>query len=230
MHSCYTLSTHLVSNTKPKCMNKIALISVLATIAMLGSFFNPAWGEEYIDLTCPQMCEESRDNCEFSCSQLIGGGAKAEKRRECNRGCGKELEGCNVRCLNPTPRPTLKPEAYHDRACRDACDLKLVDCNEVCTKYTGGGAKSGKKSVCRSKCAESSDYCKKRCADPSLPERLDYPEKPDLSCSEDCDYKLRHCKSGCSVYIGGGAKSGKRSKCVSGCKAGYKSCSGLCSE
>lgn len=209
-------------------MNNLALLPLLMIIVSMGLLLNPALGEDEIELSCPQECEESRDNCELSCSQLVGGGAKAEKRRECNRGCGNELESCNVRCINPTPRPTLKPEAYHDRTCTNACDLKLVDCNEVCTKFTGGGAKSAKKTVCRNECAESSEYCNKRCADPSLPKRLNYPTKPELSCSEDCGYKLQHCESGCSVYIGGGAKSGKRAKCVSECKTSYETCSGSC--
>ena len=211
-------------------MNKLAQVAVLVIIVSSGLLLNPVRSEDNTVLSCPEKCEESRDNCEFSCSQLVGGGAKAEKRRECNRSCGKELEGCNVRCINPTPRPTLKPEAYHDRACTNACDLKLVDCNEVCTKFTGGGAKSEKKTRCRSECAESSEYCNKRCADPFLPKRLDFPGKPELSCSEDCDYKLQDCEAGCSVYIGGGAKSGKRARCVSQCKTGYETCSGSCSE
>lgn len=211
-------------------MHKSAQIAVLAIIFSTGLLFHLTRSEENMELTCPEQCEESRNNCEFSCSQLVGGGAKAEKRRECKRDCGKELESCSVRCLNPTPRPTLKPEAYHDRACTKACDLKLVDCNEVCTKYTGGGAKSGKKAQCRNECAENSEYCNKRCADPTLPKRSDNKPKPELSCTEDCGYKLKHCEAGCSVYIGGGAKSGKRSKCVSECKEGYKSCSGSCPE
>lgn len=211
-------------------MNKLALLTVFIFIISSVLLLNPAWGQDEKVLTCPQKCKEGMVSCRFSCSQLVGGGAKAEKRRECNRGCGKELESCNVRCLNPTPRPTLKPEAYHDRDCSNACELKLVDCNEVCTKFTGGGAKSEKKTRCRNECAESSDYCNKRCADPSLPKRLNYPTKPELSCTEDCDYKLQDCKAGCSVYIGGGAKSGKRSKCVSECKADYEYCSGSCPE
>ncbi len=209
-------------------MSRLALIAILVIIIASGLLLNPARGEDGKILTCPQECEEQRDNCELSCSQLVGGGAKGEKRRECVRECGDELEGCNVRCLNPTPRPTLKPEAYHDRACSKACELKLVDCSEVCTKFTGGGAKSKKKTACRKECAESSEYCNKRCADPSLPKRQDYPPKPELSCSEDCGYKLEHCESGCSVYIGGGAKSAKRARCVTQCKASHDSCSGLC--
>jgi len=210
--------------------SKLSLLAVIVAIVSLGSVFTPVRSEDGIVPTCSQMCRESQDNCELSCSQLVGGAAKGEKRRECNRGCGKELHDCNLRCLNPTPRPTLKPEAYHDRACTNACDLKLIDCNEVCTKFTGGGVKSKKKTACRSECAESSEYCAMRCADPSLPKRLNYPAKPELSCSEDCGYKLRGCEAGCSVYIGGAAKSGKRSKCVSQCKTGYESCSGSCPE
>ena len=211
-------------------MKRLALLSLLAIFISFGFLFNHSMSEDEVILTCPEKCEESRGNCEFSCSQLVGGGAKGEKRRECKRECGEELEACKVRCINPTPRPTLKPEAYHDRACTNACELKLVDCNEVCTKFTGGGAKSEKKTECRNECAESSEYCGKRCADPSLPKRLNYPEKPDLSCSEDCGYKLQDCESGCSVYIGGGAKSAKRSRCVSQCKVDNEICSGKCSE
>jgi len=211
-------------------MNRLALLTLLILFATSVLVFSPALSGGEIILTCPQECEESKDNCELSCSQLVGGGAKGEKRRECIRECGTELRSCNKRCLNPTPRPTLKPEAYHDRVCLKACDLKLVDCNEVCTKHTGGGAKSKKKTACRKECAESSEYCGKRCADPSLPKRPDYTPKPELGCVEGCDYKLQHCEAGCSVYIGGGAKSAKRAKCISECKTNYESCPGLCKE
>ena len=211
-------------------MNRLTTLYLFIVIAASGLLLQPLVSEEEEILSCPEECESSRNTCEHSCSQLKGGGAKGQKRRECTRECGVELEDCKVRCLNPTPRPTIKPEKYYDRACKNACDLKLVDCNEVCTKFTGGGAKSGKKTVCRRECAESSDYCNRRCADPSLPERLDYPEKPELSCTEDCDYKLQHCESGCSIYVGGGAKSGKRAKCLNQCKASFKSCTGICKE
>ena len=211
-------------------MNRLGLLPLFIVIIASVLLMNFALGEDEKVLTCPEECEERRDNCEFSCSQLVGGGAKSAERRECKRECGRELEGCKVRCINPTPRPTLKPEAYYDRVCTNACDLKLVDCNEVCTKYTGGGAKSGKKTTCRRECAESAEYCNRRCADPSLPKRPDRIEKPELSCREDCDYKLQDCESGCSIYIGGGAKSGKRAKCVSQCKVRHEDCAGSCTD
>lgn len=209
---------------------KAILLLVLTFFIASGLVLNTASSKDERPLSCPDECEESKKSCEQDCSQLVGGGAKSEKRRECKRECGTELESCNYRCLHPTPRPTLKPEAYHDRACARACKLKLTDCNEVCTKFTGGGAKSGKKAACRNDCSDSSEYCLKRCADPSLPKRTEVFEKPDLSCGEECDYKLQHCESGCSVYVGGGAKSEKRARCVSGCKDRFETCSDACTE
>ena len=211
-------------------MKRLVFLTVWAVLVTSGVLLNQSIGEENTQLTCPGECEQSRESCEQGCSQLVGGGAKSAERRQCKRDCGNELEGCKERCLNPTPRPTIRPEAYHDRACTRACELKRVDCNEVCTKFTGGGAKSGKKAACRNECSESEDYCNKRCADPSLPKNPERMEKPELSCSEDCDYKLQHCEAGCSVYMGGGAKSSKKARCLSECNVTHESCSDSCSE
>lgn len=209
---------------------KIVFLALLALVIGSGLVFNLAQSEDQKPLSCPEQCQDKLKGCEQDCSQLVGGGAKSKERRECKRECGTELESCNYRCLHPTPKPTLKPERYHDRACTRACELKQMDCNEVCTKFMGGGAKSGKKAACRNDCADSTDYCFKRCADPSLPERTNVFEKPELSCQEDCDFKLDHCKAGCSVYVGGGAKSGKRARCVSQCEERHGECSGSCAE
>lgn len=182
------------------------------------------------EMSCPERCDDSKEACEQDCSQLVGGGAKSKERRECRKECGSEFESCDYRCQHPTPKPTLKPERYYDRECTKACELKQKDCNTVCTKYTGGGAKGGKKALCRDECSERADYCLKRCSDPSLPERTERFKKPELSCGEDCGYKFQHCESGCSVYIGGGAKSEKRARCVSQCQDRFEACSGSCTE
>ena len=213
-----------------KHTSKIVFLVFLGLVTGSGLVLNLAQSEDQKLLTCPEECEDKRQACEQDCSQLVGGGAKSKERRECKRECGTELESCNYRCLHPTPKPTLKPEAYHDKACTRACELKLMDCNEVCTKFTGGGAKSGKKAACRDDCAESADYCAQRCADPSLPERTHVFDKPELSCREDCDFKLDHCRAGCSVYVGGGAKSEKRARCVDQCEERHVECSGACEE
>ncbi len=183
---------------------------------------------EDVPLTCPQKCLESRKNCDLSCSQIVGGGAKSKERSMCVNECGTELDMCNERCLNPTPRPTLKPERYHDKSCARACELKAVDCNEVCTKYTGGGAKSDKKAICRKECSEGLENCKEWCVNPTPKPTLRPNPLEDKPCTEVCKYKLLDCEANCSKYLGGGAKSEKRSKCNIECRDVNDSCLSEC--
>ena len=180
-------------------------------------------------ISCPDRCTQSRKNCELSCSQIVGGGAKAEKRRECKRECAKGLEECNERCVNPTPRPTLKPERYHDKPCEGACEFKAKDCNEICTKYTGGGVKSQKKSVCRKECSKGLEDCKNWCVNPTPRPTLRPNPLSDKPCAEQCKYKKLDCDANCSVYMGGGAKSEKKTKCMFECKDFNDQCLSDCS-
>ena len=182
------------------------------------------------EITCPEKCVESRKNCDLSCSQIVGGGAKSKERRVCVRNCGGEQELCNERCLNPTPMPTLKPERYHDRSCPNVCELKAKDCNTICTKYTGGGAKSDKKSTCRQECGQGLENCKNWCVNPT-PRPTKAPGIYDgVSCGDVCKSKLMKCENTCTKFIGGGAKSGKRRACMNECKDYNDACIDDCSE
>jgi len=146
-------------------MKRFTLLPVLTMFITIAAVFSSSIGDNETVGSCPEMCVESRQICELSCSQLVGGGAKSEKRRECIKECGSEQEGCKDRCLNPTPRPTLKPEAYYDKSCTNACELKLVDCNETCTKHVGGGAKSEKWANCRRECRGHYEDCSSLCGE-----------------------------------------------------------------
>ena len=189
---------------------------------------NGQGGEE--EMTCPESCESSRQNCELSCSQIVGGGAKTEKRRECYSACADELGECNRRCANPTPRPTLKPKAYHDKSCPSACEFKRKDCNEACTKYSGGGAKSAKKTACINECSEKLDQCKDWCVNPTqrpTRESKVYESKP---CAQACRAERLDCEATCTMYIGGGAEGGKRAECMNRCGDVNDKCMSSCTR
>lgn len=182
------------------------------------------------ETTCPQKCVESRKNCDLSCSQIVGGGAKSRERRECVKECGGEQELCNDRCVNPTPRPTLKPEPYQNKSCANSCEFKAKDCNQQCTKYTGGGAKSGKKAVCRQNCTEGLSNCKNWCVNPTPKPTMRPNLLDDKPCPEVCEIKNFNCEANCTSYIGGGAKSEKRSICMNDCRVENDNCTNQCSE
>lgn len=189
---------------------------------------NGSGGEE--EMTCPESCEESRRNCDLSCSQIVGGGAKADKRRECSSVCDDELVECNIRCANPTPRPTLKPEPYHDKSCSNRCEFKRKDCNESCTKYTGGGAKSARKTACISECAEKLGQCRDWCVNPT-PRPTREPEVyEDNPCAEACRAERIDCEETCSIYMGGGAEGGKRTECMNSCGEINDACMSSCAQ
>lgn len=208
-------------------MRKALTINIL--FLLLISFAINSKAED-LPPTCPQKCTESKKNCELSCSQIVGGGAKSKERRECIKKCDAGLGECNERCLNPTPRPTLKPERYHDKSCTKSCELKATDCNEVCTKYTGGGAKSSKKAICRKECKEGLEDCKIWCVNPTPKPTLKPDPLANEPCPEKCKYKKLNCDSRCSVYMGGGAKSEKKSKCMSECRDFNDDCLSGCKD
>ncbi|NIU86358.1 MAG: hypothetical protein GWN56_03390 [Nitrosopumilaceae archaeon] len=208
-------------------MRDVLLITI--TILLLLSFVKLNNAQD-TPISCPEKCLESRKNCNLSCSQIVGGGAKSKERRECVNECGVGLEECNERCINPTPRPTQIPERYHDKPCVRGCELKATDCNEVCTKYTGGGAKSKKKAICRRDCREGLQNCKNWCVSPT-PKPTPKPKPIEsMSCPEVCRIKKLDCESGCSVYLGGGAKSEKRSQCNVECREFNEECLAACSQ
>lgn len=201
---------------------------LLIMLMALPLFIQTAQAEN--EISCPEKCVESRKNCDLSCSQIVGGGAKSKERRACVKACGGEQKECNERCLNPTPRPTLKPERYHDRSCPNACEFKAKDCNVACSKYTGGGAKSAERSICRQECSEGLNNCKNWCVNPSPKPTL----KPDLldtmPCPEACKTRNLNCEASCSSYVGGGAKSEKRSMCMNDCRESNDLCVTGCKE
>lgn len=182
------------------------------------------------EISCPEKCVESRKNCDLSCSQIVGGGAKSKERRECVKACGGEQAECNDRCLNPTPKPSLKPERYHDKPCPNSCELKAKDCNQECTKYTGGGAKSAKKAICRQECSNGLSNCKNWCVNPTPKPTLKPNPLDNKPCPEVCKYKKLDCEANCSSFLGGGAKSEKRSACMNDCKDFNDNCLMECSE
>ncbi len=210
-------------------MRNYLVLNILLLLFM-GFLFVSHTSNSEDEITCPEKCVESRKNCDLSCSQIVGGGAKSKERRECVKDCGGEQEVCNERCLNPTPMPTLKPERYHDKSCPNACELKAKDCNTICTKYTGGGAKSEKKSTCRQECGEGLENCKNWCVNPTPKPTLKPNLFDDTPCPEICKYKSLDCEANCSAFMGGGAKSQKRSKCMNECKDFNDSCIDDCSE
>ncbi len=215
-------------------MKKVLITLIFVPVAALFLFSYSSFGdkesEDAGELSCPESCETARRNCEFSCSQMVGGGAKSEKRRECYKSCGDELGECKVRCTNPTPRPTLEPEPYHDKSCENACVFKHKDCNETCTKYVGGGAKSGKKTACLKECSDVLDRCKYLCVNPDpRPEK-----KPAVfdnnPCSDACRVERIDCEENCSIYAGGGAEGGKKGECIMRCSDAHDGCMGACAE
>jgi len=206
------------------------IVLILNAVFLLLIFFAMESKAEDPPTTCPQKCTESKKNCELSCSQIVGGGAKSKERRECVKNCDVGLGECNERCVNPTPRPSLKPERYHDKSCPRSCELTATDCNEVCTKYTGGGAKSGKKAICRKECSYGLEDCKNWCVNPTPKPTLKPDPLADEPCPEKCRYKKLYCEASCSVYMGGGAKSEKRSKCMSKCRNFNDECLSGCKD
>ncbi|MGB3729090.1 MAG: hypothetical protein WBA70_07570 [Thermodesulfobacteriota bacterium] len=210
-------------------MRNFLVLNILLLL-FVGFLFIPQISNSEDDISCPEKCVESRKNCDLSCSQIVGGGAKSKERRECIKSCDGDQGLCNERCLNPTPKPSLKPERYHDKPCPSSCELKAKDCNQECTKYTGGGAKSSKKAVCRQECSDGFDNCKNWCVNPTPKPTLKPNYLDDQPCPEVCKYKNFDCEASCSIYMGGGAKSGKKSKCMNECRDFNDQCLVGCKE
>lgn len=212
-----------------KSINLVAaslIVTVLVAVSAVG-----APGEDpEAGMSCPEECDLSRQNCETACSQIKGGGAKAGKRRECERECADEREQCGYRCLHPTPKPTLRPERYHDKSCADACALKKSDCYQSCTKYTGGGAMGQKRAECRQDCESAESDCESWCVNPTPRPTREPSPYSGLSCPQICGQKLSDCEQGCSKFKGGGAKSQMRNRCISECGDINDSCLNDCSE
>ena len=215
-------------------MKGLIFISLLVPLIAFTVVNIPSFGaqepEDVPEMTCQQSCDSARKNCELSCTQIVGGGAKSGKRRECVSACGDELGDCRLGCANPTPRPTLEPEAYHDRTCTDACVYKNRDCKENCTKYTGGGAKSVKRNACLQECGEKLGQCEDRCVKPAPGTQADAEPYKNNSCASMCAENRIDCEESCSIYTGGGALGGKRGECIVSCSNIENDCISTCND
>ena len=211
-------------------MKNLVLISVIVFMVFNIPSSGGKESDDVPEMTCPESCESARKNCELSCTQIVGGGAKSEKRRECIDACGDELGDCRIRCANPTPRPTLNPEAYHDKTCKDACVYKNKDCNENCTKYIGGGAKGVKRNACVQECGEKLDQCEDRCVNPAPHPKIDPGLYKNNPCASVCAKSRIDCEESCSIYTVGGAEGGKRGKCIMSCNNIENDCIKTCND
>ena len=208
-------------------MKKFGLINFVLFL-LLGFFVITQAATSEDEISCPEKCVQKKENCELSCSQIVGGGAKSRERRECINDCGGVEDQCNEWCVNPTPRPTLEPDKFHGKPCPRACEIKAKDCYQICTKYTGGGAKSTDKASCRDECDEDLDNCNDWCVNPTPKPTYQPDPFADTPCPNVCKIKRMDCETNCSTYLGGGAKSGKRSQCMNGCEDSFDECSDSC--
>jgi hypothetical protein len=177
------------------------------------------------EIPCPESCDNSRKNCEFSCSRIVGGGVESGKKRECLATCADEEVECDKRCLNPTPRPTLEPEPYSDKTCAGACEYRSRDCIESCTKHVGGGAASVERAACEKDCGEELGKCNNLCANPAPAPAFNPEVYENNPCSATCASKLGECEGNCSMFSGEGGKHGE---CMEGCKNAEYECLTSC--
>lgn len=180
------------------------------------------------EVSCPESCAGSRKNCELSCSQIMGGGVESGKRRECFGACATEEVSCNERCLNPTPRPTLRPGAYSDESCSGACEFRSRDCKVNCTKHTGGGASGVERAKCENACDSERGKCMNLCSDPSPAPVIDPGVYENNPCSGACSSGLEKCEGTCAMFSGEGENGGKRGECMTGCKGAEYQCLEAC--
>lgn len=215
-------------------MKKLLPVLILITLISFMPRVYISRGAEAADgsqgTSCPESCESDRKNCQLSCSQIMGGGVANEKKRECSQACDKELTGCIKRCANPTPRPTMKPGPYHDKSCTGVCEYENKDCAEDCTKYTGGGAASLKKSACLKDCSEKLDSCIDICANPGPVPTFRPGVYKNNPCAGACGEKRRECEGTCEMFTNQGVGGGKRGECLQGCKKTEYDCLGSCTR
>lgn len=159
---------------------------------------------------------------------MMGGGAEIGKKRECFEACANEEAGCGERCLNPTPRPTLKPEPYSGETCGGACESRSRDCVQACTRHVGGGAASVERVNCETSCGEALDKCNNLCANPDPPPTFDPEVFENNPCAGICAEKLGECEGTCSMFAGEGEDGGKRGECMRGCKDVEYNCLSSC--
>lgn len=200
----------------------LSVLSIVICICIARAADDPG------EVSCPGVCAESRKNCELSCSQIMGGGVESGKRRECFGVCADEEVSCNERCLNPTPRPTIKPGAYSDKPCSGACEFTSKDCKVNCTKYMGGGASGVKRMKCENDCDDELGKCMNRCSNPSPAPVMDPAVYENNPCSGACSSELEKCEGTCAMFSGEGENGGKRGECMTGCKGAEYNCLESC--
>lgn len=204
------------------CLLVLAAASAMLLMSGGSSAQNEPGAPE--EMSCPGECSEARKNCELSCSQIVGGGVDSNKRQRCIAKCGDEEGACNVRCANPTPKPTPKPKAYHDKTCADACEYKNRDCQESCSQFIGGGAQSAKRNVCIKDCGTVLTQCKDWCVNPTPPPTRAPQVRKDSPCAPECGTGRAQCEETCGMY----QDTGKREACASGCQEAEYDCLDAC--
>jgi len=184
--------------------------------------------DDHDEVSCPDSCAESRKNCEYSCSQIMGAGVESVKKQKCFGACADKEVSCNENCVNPTPRPTPKPGKYSDKSCSDACGYWNRDCKQECTKYVGGGASGAKRAKCENACDIELDKCTNVCSNPSPAPVIDPGVYEDNPCSGACSSQRGRCEGTCAMYSGEGENGGKRGECMAGCKGAEYNCLEAC--
>jgi hypothetical protein len=215
-------------STMNRALRALILLPLLTFVLYTGFARGADGTDGSPQVSCPDSCDNSRKNCELSCSQIVGGGVESGKKRECYEACANEEVGCDERCLNPTPRPTLKPESYSDETCAGACEFRRRDCIQACTRHVGGGAASVERANCETSCGEALDKCNNLCANPAPPPSFDPQVFEDNPCSGTCAEKLGGCEGNCSMFSREGDDGGKRGECMRGCKDVEYNCLSSC--
>ena len=206
----------------------LILMPVLSLVLCIGSARGADGPDGSPRNSCPESCDNSRKNCELSCSQIVGGGVESGKKRECYEACAGEKAGCDEGCINPTPRPTLEPEPYSDKTCAGACEFRRRDCIQACTRHIGGGAASVDRANCENACGQELDKCSGQCASPAAPPTYGPQVFENNPCAGSCAEKLGACEGNCSMFAGDGKDGGKRGECMSGCKNVENDCLSSC--
>lgn len=215
-------------NTINGALRALILLPLIPFVLYIGFARGAGGADDPPQVTCPDSCDNSRKNCELSCSQIVGGGVESGKKRECYEACANEEVGCDERCLNPTPRPSLEPEPYSDETCDGACKFRSRDCAEACTRFIGGGAASVERANCENDCREDLDKCRGICANPGAPPTYNPEVFENNPCAGTCAEKLGECEGTCSMFSREGEDGGKRGECMRGCKDVEYNCLSSC--
>jgi hypothetical protein len=213
-----------------KLLPALILIPLLSVMPRINMSWEAVAKDDTEEMSCPESCEDSLENCRMSCSQIVGGGVASEKRKQCSDACDKGLTDCNRGCINPTPRPTMKPGPYHDKPCTGICEYKNKDCAQACTKYTGGAAASVKKSACLKDCGDKLDKCNYMCVNPETAPTFSPGVYENNPCAGPCGEKRKECEGTCGMFTDQGEGAGKRGECLQGCRDVEHNCLDSCAR